>query len=128
MIDLEEQGYRFDHFYKTSRQNLTITPPQFVTVAPKQMSERYNKAVEEILLLTYFELMIDQMALSRRIKQGELPTVEIGGHIFYVDARIDLLRPKDDFSTMGISFDEMEDLYVDQKTPMHLLMTLKHMK
>ncbi|MEE6126049.1 hypothetical protein V2E39_01475 [Chryseobacterium arthrosphaerae] len=115
MIDLGEDGYRFDHFDKTSRRDLTITPPQFVTVAPKQMAEKYNKAVEEILLLTDFELMVDQEALSRRIKHGELPTVEIGGHIFYADARIDLLRPKDDFSTMGISFDELEDWYVDPK-------------
>lgn len=115
MINLGEEGYRFEHFDKTSRQDLTINPPQFVTIAPKQMAEKYNKAVEEILLLTDFELMVDQQALTRRIKHGELPTVEIDGHIFYADARIDLLRPKDDFSTMGISFDELEDWYVDEK-------------
>ncbi|RQO35323.1 hypothetical protein DBR39_18565 [Chryseobacterium sp. KBW03] len=115
MIDLEEEGYRFDHFDKTSRQNLTITPPQFVTLAPREMAEKYNKAVEEILLLTDFELMVDQEALTRRIKHGELPTVEIGGHIFYADARIDLLRPKDVLSTMGISFDDLEDWYVEDK-------------
>jgi hypothetical protein len=66
-------------------------------------------------LLTDFELMVDQEALTRRIKHGELPTVEIGGHIFYADARIDLLRPKDDFSTMGIRFDDLEDWYVEDK-------------
>lgn len=115
MIDLGEAGYRFDHSDKTSRQDLTIIPPQFVTLAPEQMAEKYNKAVEEILLLSDFELMVDQEALTRRIKNGELPTIEIGGHIFYADARIDLLRPKDDFSTMGISFDDLEDWYVEDK-------------
>ncbi|WP_367209295.1 hypothetical protein [Sphingobacterium sp. R2] len=50
MIDLEEEGYRFDHFDKTRRQNLTITPPQFVTVAPKQMAERYMLNMYNFLL------------------------------------------------------------------------------
>lgn len=115
MIDLGEEGYRFDHFNKSTRQNICIIAPQFVSLAPQQMAEKYNKAVEEILLLTDFELMVDQEALTRRIKNGELPTIEIAGHIFYPDARIDLLRPKDDFSTMGISFDELEDWFVDEK-------------
>lgn len=115
IIDLGEEGYRFDHFDKTSRQDLTITPPQFVTLAPREMAEKYNKAVEEILLLTDFELMVDQQALTRRINRGELPTVEIGGHIFYADARIDLLRPKDVLSTMGIPFDDLEDWYVEDR-------------
>ncbi|MFC3356001.1 hypothetical protein [Sphingobacterium zeae] len=115
MVDLGEEGYRFDHFDKSTGKDTCITPPQFITLAPEQMAAKYNRAVEEILLLTDFELMVDQEALNRRIKNGELPTVEIDGHIFYADARIDLLRPKDDFSTMGISFDELEDWYVDEK-------------
>lgn len=115
MVDLGEEGYRFDHFDKSTGKDICITPPQFITLAPEQMAAKYNRAVEEILLLTDFELMVDQEALNRRIKNGELPTVEIDGHIFYADARIDLLRPKDDFSTMGISFQELEDWYVDEK-------------
>jgi hypothetical protein len=45
---------------------ICIKPPQFVTLAPQQMAEKYNKAVEEILLLTDFELMVDQEVLTRR--------------------------------------------------------------
>jgi hypothetical protein len=48
MIDLEEEGYFFDHFDKTSRQNLTITST-ICYAGPRQMAEKYNKAVEEIL-------------------------------------------------------------------------------
>lgn len=114
MVDCGEDGYRFSYFDKLRGEIVTIAPPQFVTLAPKQMAEKYNKAVEEILLLTDFELMVDQQALTRRIKNGELPTIEIGEHIFYADARIDLLRPKDDFSTLGISFTDLDDYYHDE--------------
>ncbi|AZB25106.1 MULTISPECIES: hypothetical protein [Bacteroidota] len=113
--DLGEEGYFFDHFDKSTGMTICIKPPQFVTLAPQQMAEKYNKAVEEILLLTDFELMVDQEVLTRRIKYGELPTIKIGDHIFYADARIDLLRPKDDFSSVGIRFDDLEDWYVEDK-------------
>lgn len=115
MIDCEEDGYRFSHYDRTRIETLDISIPQFVTLAPQQMAEKYKKAVEEILLLTDFELMVDQENLTKRLKYGELPTIEIGGHIFYADARIDLLRPKDDFSTMGIRFDDLEDYYDQDK-------------
>lgn len=115
MIDFGEEGYRFSHFDKSSGNDLSITPPQFVTLAPQQMAEKYHKAVEEIFLLTDFELMVDQEAWTRRIKNGQLPSIEIHGHIFYADARINLLRPKDDFSTMGISFDELDSYFVEDK-------------
>lgn len=115
MIDLGEEGYRFDHFDKATGKEICIAPPQFVTLAPEQMAEKYNRAVEEILLLTDFELMVDPEILTRRIKYGELPTIEIGGHIFYADARIDLLRPKDVLSTLGIRFDDLEEWYLEDK-------------
>ncbi|WP_353148486.1 hypothetical protein [Chryseobacterium sp.] len=115
ITDLDEEGYCFDHFDKSTDMYVRITPPQFVTLAPQQMAEKFNKAIEEILLLTDFELMVDQKALTRRIKGGELPTIEIGGHIFYADVRIDLLRPKDVLSTMGIRFDDLDDWYVEDK-------------
>jgi hypothetical protein len=115
MIDCGEDGYRFSHFDQSSRKDLSITAPQFVTQAPWEMAEKYNKTVGEILLLTDFELMVDQEAWTRRIKNGQLPTIEIGGHLFYADARIDLLRPKDDLSTMGIRFDELDSYFVEDK-------------
>ncbi|REC62322.1 hypothetical protein DRF65_11465 [Chryseobacterium pennae] len=115
MIDCGEEGYCFQRYDKERNDYMWITVPQFVNLAPEMMAEKYNKAVEEILLLTDFELMVDQDALTRRIKYGQIPTVEIGGHIFYAEARLDLLRPKDDFSTLGISFDELEDWYVDHR-------------
>ena len=115
IIDLGEEGYRFNHLNYSIGKYVSINPPQFVTLAPEQMAEKYNKAVEEILLLTDFELMVNQDALTRRIKNGELPTVDIGGDLFYIDIRIELLRPKDDFSSRGISLDELGEWYVEER-------------
>lgn len=52
--------------------------------------------------------------IHKRIKQGQLPTISIAGHTFYADARNDLLRPKDDFMTMGIKFSDI-DHYFDEE-------------
>ncbi|MEE1946407.1 hypothetical protein VRU48_14885 [Pedobacter sp. KR3-3] len=46
-------------------------------------------------------------AFEARTKQGMLPIIEIAGYPFYVDVRIGFLRPKDDFSTMGIEIGRM---------------------
>ncbi|MEG1025009.1 MAG: hypothetical protein RSF34_11090 [Flavobacterium sp.] len=50
-----------------------------------------------------------------RVNKGILPTIEIAGHTFYVDIRMDKLRPKDDFLSNGISFSEIENYYNDEK-------------
>ncbi|WP_312508840.1 hypothetical protein [Chryseobacterium culicis] len=115
MRDFDEDGYSFEHYDRERRETLSIDLPQFVKLAPEQMANKYNKSVEEILLSTDFEIMVDHEFLTRRIKQGTLTTVEIAGHTFYADARIDLLRPKDDFSTMGISFDELDSYHLEER-------------
>ena len=40
---------------------------------------------------------------------GRLNTVDIAGHTFYVDIPMNCLRPKDDFTTLGINFSEIEN-------------------
>lgn len=45
-----------------------------------------------------------EQLLFERIKLGKLPIIEIAGHPFYVDVRMETLRPHDDFSTLGIPF------------------------
>ena len=114
LVDCGEEGYFFLHDH-INKGRLTIEVPQFVTIAPELMAEKYNKSVEEILLLTDFDLMVDQELLNRRLKYGELPTIEIAGHIFYPEARLDLLRPKDDFSTMGSRFDDLDSYYIEER-------------
>jgi len=54
-------------------------------------------------------------AFDMRVNKGILPIIEIAGHRFYVDIRMDKLRPKDDFISNGIIFSEIEDYYNDQK-------------
>ncbi|SFO17695.1 hypothetical protein SAMN05421741_12415 [Paenimyroides ummariense] len=36
----------------------------------------------------------NDVAFDMRVNQGILPTIEIAGHTFYVDIRMDKLRPK----------------------------------
>lgn len=109
--DRGEEGYQFEHYDESEDKALWITTPQFVILDPEGMAEKYKKSVEEVYLLTDFELMVDQELLTRRLKNGQLPTIELAGHTFYADARIDLLRPKDNFSTLGMRFDELENYY-----------------
>ncbi|SFN88688.1 hypothetical protein SAMN05421741_1135 [Paenimyroides ummariense] len=54
-------------------------------------------------------------AFDMRVNKGILPTIEIHGHTFYVDIRMDKLRPKDDFLSKGIVFSEIKDYLNDEK-------------
>jgi len=54
-------------------------------------------------------------AFDLRVNKGILPTIEIAEHTFYVDIRMDKLRPKDDFLSNGIIFSEIENYYNDEK-------------
>lgn len=49
-------------------------------------------------------------ALEKRLL-GELPIVDIAGQIFFVDLRMNCLRPKDIFTTSGIQFSEIRKHY-----------------
>lgn len=61
------------------------------------------------------EFEINNEAFDMRVNKGILPTIEIAGHTFYIDIRMDKLRPKDEFLSNGIVFSEIEDFYNDQK-------------
>lgn len=50
-----------------------------------------------------------------RVNKGISPTIEIAGHTFYVDIRMNKLRPKDNFLSNGIVFSEIEDYYNEEK-------------
>lgn len=45
----------------------------------------------------------EELLIERR-DRGKLPTIDIAGHMFYVDTRMEALRPHDDFTTRGIPF------------------------
>ena len=54
-------------------------------------------------------------AYDMRVNKGMLPTVDIAGHTFYVDIRMDMLRPKDDFLSKGIVFSNIQNYYDEDK-------------
>jgi len=58
---------------------------------------------------------INQQAYDLRVNKGMLPTIAIAGHTFYVDIRMDMLRPKDDFLSKGIVFADIQNYYDEDK-------------
>ncbi|MDN3706686.1 hypothetical protein QW060_22245 [Myroides ceti] len=54
-------------------------------------------------------------AYDLRVNKGVLPTIDIAGHTFYVDIRMDMLRPKDDFLSKGIVFDEIDHYFSEER-------------
>ncbi|MGN6437280.1 MAG: hypothetical protein ACTHMM_12135 [Agriterribacter sp.] len=124
IFDMSDLGDRYVFHYNPQIKNIPeqraeynnsiiIEMPELVKLDPQGMSEKYN--VANLEGKNDFEVMVDQDALHSRIKLGKLPTIDIAGHTFYADARIDLLRPKDDFMTMGIKFSEIQPYFFEDK-------------
>ncbi|SMO72053.1 hypothetical protein SAMN06265171_105196 [Chryseobacterium rhizoplanae] len=57
------------------------------------------------------EKNINEEAYDLRVNKGQLPTIMIAGHTFFVDIRMDMLRPKDDFLSKGIVFSDIQNYY-----------------
>jgi len=93
----------------------TVKIPRISEIDPLGMCKKYNCSLDDIRQKTDFEIMVDQKAFDLRIKKGLLPTIEIAGHTFYVDLRMDKLRPKDDFLSQGIVFSDIESYYDGDK-------------
>lgn len=80
-----------------------------VEVSQKQniiQSSNPKRVKSNILLSPEYDL---------RVTKGQLPTIDIAGHLFYVDMRMDKLRPKDDFLSKGISFKEIDDYFSEER-------------
>ena len=89
-----------------------VNIPDLVSIDPVRMAEKYNLTVAEVKRKTDYELRIEPNSmLDLRWNKGILPTIDIAGHTFYVDLQMDKLRPKDDFTSKGISFTEINDNY-----------------
>lgn len=115
IFDMDDRGdgYSFDHHDDDTGETVAIDLPPLVTLDPERMAAKYHTA--DLSGKSDFEVMVDQEILHRRILLGELPTVSIAGHTFYADARINLLRPKDDFTTLGICFSDLDHCYMDER-------------
>lgn len=60
------------------------------------------------------KLSSDERVLLDRLN-GRLTTLNIDGHTFYVDHFMQRIRPKDDFSTLGFRFSDLDDHFSDEK-------------
>jgi len=118
----EGDGYTFEYSIKDknlpgifSNESMTVKISEFVILDPIGMATKYNYSVDEIKGKSDLELMVDQQAYDMRVNKGMLPRIEIAGHTFYVDIRMDKLRPKDDFLSTGIVFSDIERYYDGEK-------------
>lgn len=110
-------GYVFD--YRCEGKEFTVKIPEFVHLDPVGMAKKYGAALEQIQGMSDFEVMVDQKAYRRRL-MGHLPQVKICSHDFYVDIRMDKLRPKVDFLSRGIVFSEIQT-YFDTSSGMYII-------
>lgn len=99
---------------------IRVNIPEFVEMDPEGMAAKYGLSLSELIGKTDFDVMVDQEALELRLK-GNLPTIEIGGHIFYVDIHMDMLRPHDDFRSKGIRFEDIEFYYDNEGTGEYII-------
>ncbi|MBL7706788.1 MAG: hypothetical protein JNM21_14675 [Taibaiella sp.] len=100
--------------------DLRVYLPAFVELLPREIAEKYGLDVKEVAKKNDLELFLDHDVFEKRINQKLLPTIDIGGHIFFVDLQSDKLRPKDDFLSNGISFSDIKD-YCDAKGMMYTI-------
>jgi hypothetical protein len=93
--------------------------PEFVEMDPEGMAAKYGLSLSELKGKSDFDIIVDQEALEKRLN-GRLTTVDIAGHLFYVDIPMDMLRPHDDFLSKGIRFDDIE-FYVDDNADEYII-------
>jgi hypothetical protein len=115
-------GYVFDYSLKDknlpglfNKEITTIKLPEMVILDPTGMAHKYHISLDAINDKTDFDLMVDQKAFDMRVNKGILPAVDIAGHTFYVDIRMDMLRPKDDFLSRGVVFDEIDHYFSEER-------------
>ncbi len=117
-ISFDQMRYKGTHYeldYSPESRNLPSLFEYFITVPIAQMKEidpqgmamTYNRSLDEIKKHSDFELIVDQEVLEQRLS-GRQPVINIAGHPFFVDINVGFLRPKDDFSTLGISIRELQ--------------------
>lgn len=121
MTDFGE-GYSFEYCRETKnipglyqKSDVLVEIPEFVRLDPVGMAQKYGLTIEEVKSKTDFDLMVDQYAFDMRVNKGRLPTLDIAGHTFYVDIRMDMLRPKDDFFSKGIVFDKIDHYFSEER-------------
>lgn len=82
--------------------------PMQVVLDPVGIAEKYNLPIAALDRKTDYDILINPDLVQKRLN-GVLPVIDIAGHDFIVDYRLNELRPKDDFSTSI----RLNDLYYD---------------
>ena len=111
LVDMTEAhgGYLFDY------KNREIWIPEFCVLDSQGMAKKYNVSIDEVRKHNDFEIMVDQEAYDLRVNKGRLPTIDIDGHTFTVDMRMNMLRSSTDFASKGINFDDIDHYYSEEK-------------
>ncbi|OJX54840.1 MAG: hypothetical protein BGO88_02905 [Flavobacterium sp. 38-13] len=128
-MDDDGNGYSFNY----CRNNKTIQGPgwqrpdlvrvhlpELVEMDPEGMAAKYGLPLSDLKGKRDLDVMVDKEALELRLK-GRLPTMEIAGHVFYVDIHMDMLRPHDDFQSKGIRFEDLEIYYDNEGTGEYII-------
>ncbi|MGB3108310.1 hypothetical protein [Sphingobacterium siyangense] len=116
----KDDGYEFEYSpieknipSKIQSDTITIEIPQLKILDPKGMCSKYN--LETVNDKSDFEIMVDQEAFEKRVKFGQLPTIKIHDQIFYAEARLNNLRPKDNLFSSGINFYDIDPYFSFEK-------------
>ncbi|WP_367866999.1 hypothetical protein [Pedobacter sp. WC2423] len=116
--EMIDNGESYSFYYDPVDKNIsidTVYPSIYITVPqmrhfdPVTMAMHYNYLVADMNLKTDYEIIVDEELVKLRLG-GALPIIKLMDHPFFVDERLGSLRPKDDFRTMGIYFDDMEEI------------------
>ncbi|MDQ1803077.1 hypothetical protein RAH57_03710 [Chryseobacterium sp. CKR4-1] len=116
-------GYEFEYcrddknipFFFYSDNSVMVKLPALIELDPEGMAMKYNFSVQDFKGKTDFDIMVDKVEYDKRVFIGILPILDIAGHTFYVDLRMDMLRPKDDFLSKGIVFSKLDGYYIENK-------------
>ena len=123
-IHFHEMDYRTSHYYfhyDTSLKNLSksaggayeiVRLPNMTELDPLGMAQKYGMEPSQITGKTDVEVVNDPEQIKMR-ESGRQPVIEIAGHPFFVDIHWGLLRPKDDFSTLGIPLNDLDSYLSD---------------
>lgn len=108
VLDFHEMDWLKTHYAISDHRGNVLTIPPMVKLDPEGMALKYGLPLAD-LPQTDDGLKCNAALMAERL-MGALPTISICGHEFFVDLRLDLLRPKDDFSTMGIQISHLTEM------------------
>ena len=116
--EMIDNGESYSFYYDPGDKNISIdkaypsiyvTVPQMRHFDPVTMAMHYNYPKADLNLKTDYEIIVNDKLVAERLK-GKLPVIMLMDHPFFVDLRLDVLRPKDDFRTLGVYFKDLEEV------------------